>query len=115
MSSYRDQASEVHREARWTFWRFLPMFIVGVVLLFGLFFGLRALGVIGGTVVERKAFEQSYQRSEAIKAQIAHEEAVIVEIERKLANPNLDADTRANLEAQASAARIRLQTARSSQ
>ena len=78
-------------------------------------FILHSIGVIGNTVVEREVFEASYQRSESLKSQIATEEANIAELERKLTNPNLDADTRANLEAQMSAARIRLQTARNKQ
>lgn len=73
------------------------------------------MGLIGGTVVERKVFENSFQHSEALNSQIATDEAVVAEIERKLINPNLDADTKHNLEAQAAAARIRISTARGKQ
>ena len=37
-------------------------------------------------------------------------EATLAEIRMKLSNPNLDSDTRFNLEAQASAARLRIAT-----
>lgn len=112
MSRYRNRANQMAKDARWTFWRFLPLFIVSILALSLLGFGLHSLGVFGETVVEREIFENSYQRNEALKSQIAQDEAVLVEIERKLANPNLDADTRANLEAQAAAARIRIATAK---
>lgn len=72
-------------------------------------------GIFTRTVVERKVFEQSYQRSEALKSQIATDEAVMAEIESKLKNPNLDDNTRYNLKAQISAARVRISTARRKQ
>lgn len=109
---YRKEARKFEKDARWTFWRFLPLFLITVVLLVGVGFGLNSMGLFGRTVVERKVFEHSYQRSEAIKSQIATDEAVLAEIDRKLSNPNLDADTRFNLKAQAAAARVRIATAR---
>jgi len=112
MSEYRRDADRVARESSWTFRRFLPLFLVVAIVLSGVGFALNSLGVFGETVVERKVFEQSYQRREALKAQIANDEAVLEEIERKLKNPKLDEDIRYNLEAQASAARIRIKTAR---
>lgn len=95
--------------------RFSGVVIASIVVLALVGFGLNSLGLFGRTVVERKVFENSYQRSEALKSQVATEEATLAEIDRKLSNPNLDPDTRTNLEAQASAARIRLNTARSKQ
>jgi hypothetical protein len=112
MNEYRNEARQVAKDARWTFWRFLPLFLIVVVVLSGVGFGLNSLGLIGKTAVEREVFEQSYQRSESIKAEIAMNEATLVEIERKLSNPNLDENTRHNLEAQASAARLRIATAK---
>ncbi|MCG7931935.1 MAG: hypothetical protein N0E44_18030 [Candidatus Thiodiazotropha lotti] len=115
MSTYRQEAGHVATEARWTFFRFLPLIAGVLIVLFFLGFGLRSLGLIGGTVVERKVFENSYQRSESIKSRIATDEAALAEIGRQLSNPNLDENTRFNLEAQAAAARVRIQTARSQQ
>lgn len=115
MSTYRDEMSDVARESSWTFFRFLPLIVIAVLIMAALFFGLRSAGLIGGTVVERVVFEQSYQRSEALKSQIATDEAVIMEIERKMMNPSLDEDTRFNLEAHLSAARVRIATAKGRQ
>lgn len=114
-NQYRKDMSEIARESAWTARRFLPLFLGGVVVLSLVGFTLNSLGLFGRTVVERKVFEQSYQRSEALKSQIANDEAVLAEITRKLGNSGLDANTRANLEAQAAAARIRINTARSKQ
>lgn len=115
MSNFRNDASQVAREARWTFFRFLPLFLLVTVVLSIVSFVMFSGGKIGRTVVERKVFEQSYQRSAALESQIATDEATLAEIERKLTNPNLDENTRFNLEAQASAARVRLQTTRNQQ
>jgi hypothetical protein len=111
----RKEIDEAVKEGRYVFWKvFVTLVITGVVLTV-LGFVLHSAGVFGQTVVERKVFENSYQRSEAIKSQIATDEANLAEIDRKLQNPNLDPDTRANLEAQASAARVRIAAARSKQ
>lgn len=96
--------------AGWWFWILMLLVITSII-----FAGLKYMGVIGGTVVERVTFENSFQYSEAVKAQIANDEAVIAEIEGKLLNPNLDENTRYNLNAQVSAARVRISTARSKQ
>ena len=115
MNSYRDEARTVARETRWTFFRFLPIFITIVVIVGVLGFGGRSLGLWGTTVVERKVFEASYQRSESLVSEIATYEATITEIEAQLLNQNLDENTRYTLNAQLSATRIRLNSARSTQ
>lgn len=91
--------------------------LIGVFLLVGtlfLGFGLfsRSAVKITDTVVENEVYERSYQKQAGKRERIAIEEANLVEIEMKLSNQNLDDDTRRNLEAQASAARIRLQVAK---
>jgi hypothetical protein len=96
---------------RWTFWRILFLVAVAVVVLGGVGFAMHSCGVFGRTVVERKVFENSYQRTEALKSQIANDRAVLAEIEAQLTNPKLDENTRHNLEAQERAARIRIKTA----
>jgi hypothetical protein len=115
MSEYRKEVNQVAKDSSWTFWRFLPLFLIVIVFISVLGFGLRSAGLFGKTVVERKVFENSYQRSEAIKSQIALDESVISEIRQKLSNPNLDANTRYNLEAHLSATKIRIETARRKQ
>lgn len=113
--SYRDEARTVAKETRWTIFRFLPVFILLVLVLGGTAAGTRYLGIWGKTTVEREVFEASYQRSEALASEIATNKATVAEIESQLENPNLDENTRYNLNAQLSAARIRLQTAESKQ
>ena len=112
---YRDEARHVIREGHWTFWKAVPLVMLAVIALSAVGFGLQSLGLFGRTVVERKVFEQSYQKQAAVRSQIATDEAVLAEIDRKLLNPDLDAGTRHSLEAQASACRIRIATARKEQ
>lgn len=115
MNDYRDEFRKVSKEAHWTFWKVVPLFllVVGFLALVG--FGLRSCGVLGGTIVERKVFENSYQRSESLKSQIATDEATLAEIEIQLQNPDLDKSTRNNLNAQKAAARLRIRAAKGKQ
>ena len=69
---------------------------------------LNYVGIIGKTVVQRKVFENSFQYKEARKSENTIFSAQKAEIDRKLSNPELDANTRVNLEAQAAALRIRM-------
>ena len=73
---------------------------------------LHSAGVLGSTIVERKVFENSHQYSESRKTEISTLEAQLAEIDVQLDNPDLDADTKRNLQAQKSAINIRLRTAR---
>lgn len=109
---YHDEARQVAKDAHWTFWKFLPVLLVAVVVLSAIGFGLNSLGLFGKTVVERKVFEHSYQRQAGLEAEIAIYQATLTEIERKLTNSNLDANTRSNLDAQASAIRIKMAAAK---
>jgi len=104
-------SSKEEKEAKRIFWKIFMMIVVAVVVLSVLSFAIKSLFFVGETVVERKVFENSYQRQESLKSEIAINEAALIEINGKLSNPNLDADTRFNLEAQASAARVRIATA----
>jgi len=110
--SYRNEFKEAKAGVRWSFWRGLPLFMTIIVVLALFFGGLRAFGVIGQTIVEREVFKQSYQRSSSFEARIANDEATISEINMQLMNPNLDENTVFNLNAQLSAARVRLAAAR---
>ena len=92
-------------------WKIASGIVLFLIILSVVGFGIRSALLLGDTVMERKVFENSYQRQEAIKSEIAVNKAALIEIGMKLNNPKLDADTRFNLEAQASAARIRIATA----
>lgn len=115
MGEYRQMFRAYERDTWWTMPRAMLAFAAVIVFLFILGFGLHSLGLWGGTAVERKVFEQSYQRSEAMKARIATDEAALAEIEGQLRIPGLDPQTRARLQAQASAARSRINAARAQQ
>ena len=108
MQDYREDMKAV----RWTFWRVLPLVVITLIVLTATGFILNGLGLFGQKVIERKVFENSYQRTESLKSRIATDEAVLAEIEVKLRTPELDPNVRTSLEAQAAAARIRIRTAK---
>ena len=95
---------------KWWMWILLLGIITIIVLSF-----LSYFGIVGRTIIERKVFENSFQYSESVKSSIATFEAQLSEIDHKLSSTTLDAETRTNLEAQASAIRIQLSVARSKQ
>ena len=115
MSDYRSEVRSLEKETRWTFARFIPTILLVVLVVGGIGAVTKYLGMWGGTVMERVIFTESYQRSSALEAAIAVDEATLVEIQHKLSNTNLEKNTRVNLEAQASAARVRIATAKSKQ
>lgn len=110
--SYRKDAREFHRDAHWSFWKFLPLCILCVVVLGGVGFAAKSLGLWGSTVVERKVFENSYQRQEALRSQIAQEEATLAQIEIIINTPGLTLETTRTLMAQQRAAEMRLHVAK---
>jgi len=114
-NEYRKTTRRVVREGHWTIWKILPIVLVLVVILGALGFLMKGAGLLGSTFIERKVFENSYQRTQSIRAQIATDEATLAEIRIKLKNPNLDPNIRNGLEAQAAAARSRIAAARSKQ
>ena len=73
------------------------------------FMGLRAAGMIGGVWLERKVFEQSYQKQAGDRERLATFQAQLAEIDARLAG-ELDDQTRASLHAQRSALNIQIQT-----
>ena len=85
------------------------MWILGLVIVTVVVFAaLNYAGIIGKTIVERKVFENSYQYSAGQKQKIAIYEAQLAELKGRLASPDLDSGTRANIKAQASQIRIQL-------
>ena len=68
-------------------------------------------GIIFQTVVERKAYEQSYQYQAGRREQRNILQAQLAEIETQLLDPKLPAETRQQLRAQQAAIRVRLRAA----
>ena len=91
----------------WWMW-ILGLVVVSIIILTVTGY----LGKITGTAVEREVFEQSYQRSEAVKSEIATYSVQIASLEGQLLNPNLDAGTKANISAQLSAIKMQLNIAK---
>jgi hypothetical protein len=89
--------------------------LVLVVISAIAFFGLRAAGIIGGTVLEREVFKRSYQRTEGLKSQIATYEAQLAQLRVKLGDPNLEPGVKRSLQAQKAAIEVQLASARSQQ
>ena len=89
--------------------------VIAVICLTVVFGGMGLLMKPAHVAVERIVFENSFQYSEARSTEIATFEAQLAEIKVQLTNPNLEADTRINLEAQVSAIRVQLKVARSKQ
>lgn len=110
---YRDDVRSVKKEGMWFFWTALPAILVVLLVVSGISWIMKGTTKIGDTIVERKIFENSYQRSESLKSKIAVQEAQLAEIEYKLRNLSImSPEDKRNLEAQASAIRIRINAAR---
>ena len=80
---------------KWWIWILFLIIITTII-----FTGLSYFGVIGKTFVERKVFEQSYQKQAADKTAITVYSAQIAQLRGKLNNPDLDAGTKAEIKAQ---------------
>lgn len=79
----------------WWIWILFLLIASGITLS-----GLSYLGLFGRTIVERKVFENSYQKKEADKTANTVYSAQLAQLRAKLNNPNLDAGTRAEIKAQ---------------
>lgn len=75
-------------------------------------FGLNACGAVGGSIVERKVNENSYQNSEARKTEIMTYEAQLVELDAQLARTDLTPKARADLESNKAVLKVRLKVAK---
>ena len=95
---------------KWWIW-LLTLTIPTILILTGMSY----MGMWGRTTIERKVFESSYQKSDALISAAATFEAQLQEIQGKLRNPNLDKNTIFNLEATASSIRIQLNSIRRQQ
>lgn len=78
-------------------WVLVVILLIGTVIVLT---GLNYLGIIGKTVVERKVFENSYQKHEADKTAITTYDAQLAQLRAKLSSPNLDEGTKSEIRAQ---------------
>ena len=85
---------------KWWMWILLLVVISSVILT-----SLKYMGVVGGTIIERVVFENSYQKVAADKKAKNVFAAQLAEVEYKLSG-KLDDETRQQLEAQAAMLRI---------
>ena len=70
---------------KWWIW-ILTLLALSVIV----FSILGMLGKLGGTFMERKVFEQSYQRSEGLKSRIATYQAQLASINSQLLTATVD-------------------------
>ena len=86
-------------------------FVLGLLIISGLVFvGLNYLGIIGETIVERKVFENSYQKYEADKTARTTYRAQLSNLRARLNNPDLDNQTKSEIQAQIDSINILLTT-----
>lgn len=106
MSEYRNEANQVAKDSVWTLFKFLPF----IVIFFIIMFFLNSAGLIGKTVVERKVFENSYQRSEGIKSGLSMFKAQLAEVNSRLRQRDLNKFDKQDLLAKKSALNIQIST-----
>ena len=81
--------------AGWWFWILLLLILTGIIL-----FGLNSIGLIGKTIVERKVFENSYQKKAADKDARFMYDAQIAVLERRLRSAKLSESEKAEIQGQ---------------
>ena len=74
--------------------------------------GIATCNKVGSTVVERKIYENSYQRTASIKEEILSLSVELENINRDLSNPTLSEFDRSNLESQKRSLENRIQIAK---
>ena len=89
-------------------WKVAGIFILVLVILTVVGWGLG----FGDVIMRRVIFENSFQYQQARDLEAATYEAQLEEIRVKLGRTDLDASTRANLEAQESSIRVLLKASR---
>jgi hypothetical protein len=79
----------------WYMWVLLLVVVGAIVLM-----GLNYFGVFTTTIVERKVFEQSYQKKAADSDAVSTFDAQLSLLRRKLNSGDLSVEERSNLQAQ---------------
>lgn len=80
--------------AGWLMWLLFLLIVTGVI-----FYSLNSLGLIGRTIIERKVFENSYQKKAADEDALSTYDAQLSILERRLRSSLTDSE-RAELQAQ---------------
>ena len=93
------------------FWKGVGIFILILIIITAVGWGLG----FGNVIMERVIFENSFQYQQARDLEVNQYEAELTEIRMQLSRTDLDEATRANLEAQESAIRVRLNAAKARQ
>ena len=91
MNDYRKEAGQVASEARWTFFRFLPLGVSALVIVVAVLFGLKSLGMIGGKMVERQVLVNSHQYIEGMQQRANILTANIAEVDAMISSGQGDA------------------------
>ena len=86
---------------KWWLWIFLLITIAIIILG-----TLNYIGLVGKTFIERKVFEQSYQKQEADKTAITTYRAQLAILRARLNNITLDENAKAEIRAQIDALTI---------
>lgn len=81
-------------------WLLFLLIVTGVI-----FYSLNSLGLIGRTIIERKVFENSYQKKASDKDALSTYDAQLSILERRLRSSLTDSE-RTELQAQIDAIRI---------
>lgn len=97
------------------FTRWWLLILALAVVTTAVFTYLGYFGSVASTVVERKVFEESYQRKESYKERLATLEASLVELKSRRSNPNLKPETIAEIDTQITVITARINAARSQQ
>ena len=92
-------------------WKGVGIFILLLIILTVVGWGLG----FGNVFMERVIFENSFQYQQARDLEVNTYEAQLAEIRAQLSRTDLDANTRANLEAQESSIRVLLKASKERQ
>jgi len=79
-----------------SWWMWISFLMISAAIIFA----LNSIRLIGRIVVERKVFEQSYQKQEADKTALTTYSSQLAQLRGKLNNPNIDAGTRVEIKSQ---------------
>jgi len=101
---FKEEKKEINSWIRYT--------LGWVIIIIAIFSVLNYIGIIGSTVVERKVFENSYQKVSADNKAERIYSAQLAEVNSMLDETDIDSDTRQDLRRQAALLRVQLNSIR---